>query len=247
MKIYLCLFGWICLIPHFCVAQRILNVRAQAKGNLVTITYDLLGTISGQLYEVALYSSHNGMSSPLIQVRGDVGPNMKPGVNKMIEWGSLKELNEFDGEVTLEVRATLTFSPMRFNTPKKDAVYRRGKNYKFTWLGGVVNENLQLELYTDTTVRKYEINRVSNKGVYEWEIPINAEPGKNYRLKISSVDKPGNFAFSSNFIIKRKTSTVWKVLPIGIVTGAAIYLILNRDEGTDPIVEDDLPLPPNPR
>lgn len=245
MKIYLLPICF-CLIMHVAAAQRVTNVRAQAKGNMVTITYDLQGTIIGQLYEVAVYSSHNEMAQPLVHVRGEVGKNLKPGTNKLIEWGSMKELGDYEGEIGLEVRATLTFSPIRFTSPKSNSVYKRGNSYKFNWLGALPNENLQLELYSDTA-RQYEINRTLNKGVYHWEIPLNATPGKMYRLKVSSVDKPDNFTFSNYFTIKRKTPTAWKVAPLGILSGAALYLILKGDKNTLPPGEEDLPLPPRPQ
>jgi hypothetical protein len=245
MKIYCCFFLFFGLLIQHVQGQRVTNVRAQAKGNLVTITYDLQGTIIGQLYKVEVYSSHNQMSQPLVQVRGEVGPDLKPGINKIIEWGSMRELGDYEGEITLEVRATLTFSPIRFTTPKNNSVYKRGKNYKFNWLGALPDENLQLELYSDTT-RQYEIGRLINKGVYQWEIPVNASPGKTYRLKLSSVEKPGNFVFSNYFTIKRKTPTAWKAVPAGVITGAALYLILKKDNNTSP-VEEDLPLPPKPK
>ncbi|QHT71578.1 hypothetical protein GXP67_35395 [Rhodocytophaga rosea] len=247
MKIYLppLLFLGLLTFTSYTYGQRVTNVRAQARGNVVTLTYDLQGTIIGQLYKVEVFSSHNEMAQPLVHVRGEVGPDMKPGINKIIEWGSMKELGDYDGEISLEVRATLTFSPIRFTTPKSNAIYKRGKSYKFNWLGALPNENLQLELYSDTT-RQYELGRLLNKGVYQWEIPVNAAPGKTYRLKISSVETPGNFIFSNYFTIKRKTPTAWKVVPAGVITGVALYLILKGDKD-NPIVEEDLPLPPKPK
>jgi hypothetical protein len=248
MKFYLYLCFLLIIHIPFAHSQRVANVRAQAKGNIVMITYDLLGTISGQLYTIAIYSSHDGMAKPLTHVKGDIGTNIKPGQNKFIEWGVKKELLNFDDEVTLEVRATLTFSPMRFTSPQKNELHKRGKSYKLTWLGAVANENLQIELFNDTS-RVYEINRTNNKGTLEWEIPLNTEPGKNYRYKISSVDNPSNFAYSNSFIIKRKTPTWVKVLPItAVVSGIAYYILsTNGSKGVDTEAEKDLPLPPDPQ
>lgn len=247
MKFYLYLLLFCLVNISFVSAQRVSNVRAQAKGNIVVISYDLLGTISGQLYTVAVFSSHNGMAKPLTQVKGDLGENLKPGPNKIIEWGARKELSDFEGDVTLEVRATLTFSPMRFTAPQRNTLHKRGKSYKVTWLGAVANENLQLELFNDTS-RVFEINRTNNKGALEWEIPLNIEPGKNYKYKISSVDNPSNFAYSNTFIIKRKTPTWVKALPLTAVVSGLVYYIISTS-GSDPVTPEDdkdLPLPPNP-
>jgi hypothetical protein len=246
MKFYLhFLFFFLVTIP-FVSAQRVTNVRAQAKGNIVIISYDLLGTISGQLFTVSVYSSHNGMVKPLTHVKGDLGENMKPGPNKVIEWGTKKELSNFDGDVTIEVRATLTYSPMRFTSPNRNSLHKRGKSYKVSWLGAIANENLQLELFNDTA-RVFEINRTPNKGSLEWAIPLNLDPGKNYKYKISSVDNPSNFAYSNTFIIKRKTPTWVKALPLtAVVAGVIYYIISSGSDPAPPEVEKDLPLPPNP-
>lgn len=247
MKFYLFILLFCLVNIPFVSAQRVNNVRAQAKGNIVIISYDLLGTISGQLYTVSVYSSHNGMAAPLTQVKGEIGENIKPGPNKIIEWGSKKELSNFAGDVSLEVRATLTFSPIRFTAPQRNSLHKRGKSYKITWLGAIANENLQLELFNDTA-RVFEINRTNNQGGLEWEIPLNMEPGKSYKYKISSVNNPDNFAFSNTFIIKRKTPTWVKMLPLtAVVSGIVYYIIANS--GPDPVTSDeekDLPLPPNP-
>jgi hypothetical protein len=247
MKFYFPLLLFFFVTIHFVSAQRVNNVRAQSKGNIVMITYDLLGTISGQIYSVAVYSSHNGMTAPLTQVRGDIGPDLKPGQNKSIEWGVKKELGNFEGDINIEVRATLTYSPMRFTTPQRNALHKRGKSYKITWLGAIANENLQIELYNDTS-RVYEINRTINKGTLEWEIPLNTEPGKNYKYKISSVDNPANYTFSNTFIVKRKTPTWVKVMPLTAMAGGVLfYLLTNKKTGpVDAGGEMDLPLPPNP-
>jgi hypothetical protein len=247
MKFYFHLLFFLIATVPFVTAQRVNNVRAQAKGNIVIISYDLLGTISGQIYSVSVYSSHNGMAKPLTQLKGEIGPGIKPGPNKVIEWGAKKELSNFEGDVTIEVRATLTFSPIRFTSPQKNALHKRGKSYKVNWLGAIANENLQLELYNDTS-RVFEINRTINKGTLEWEIPLNTEPGKNYKYKISSVENPFNFAFSNSFIIKRKTATWIKVMPLTAVAGGVLfYIISNGNKGpVDAGGEKDLPLPPNP-
>lgn len=98
--------------------------------------------------------------------------------------GCKKELENFNGDVNIEVRATLTFSPMRFTAPQKNSLHKRGKSYKITWLGAIANESLQIELYNDTS-RVFEINRTTNKGTLEWEIPLNTEPGKTINTKLA--------------------------------------------------------------
>lgn len=226
-------------------AQRITDVRAQATGNLITISYDLAGTILGQLYEVAIYSSHDGMSKPLQHVRGDIGASLTPGRGKRIEWGVKKELGDFDGDITFEIRARLMFSPIRFTTPTRNVTYKRGNTYKIDWLGAVADENMKIELYNDTT-KRFDITQVQNRYRHQWTLPENMEPDKNYRLKISSVNKPDNFAWSSNFTVRRKVPLGMKLVPLGVVGGVAAFLFLNDGGAGGAAADGDLPLPPDP-
>ncbi len=98
------------------VAQKLSNVRAAVNLSTVTIRYDLEGAIPGQLFEVNLYSSYNGFSAPLAMVSGDVGKEIQPGMQKEIQWQT-KELPDFDGKLSFDVRALLTFSPFEVKSP----------------------------------------------------------------------------------------------------------------------------------
>jgi hypothetical protein len=241
-----CLY-WLALLflsATICHAQRVVNVRAESKGNVVIITYDLVGTIRGQLYEVTLYSSHNDKAQPLVYVRGDIGTNQTPGRNKTIEWGAKKELKEFEGEVSFEVRAKLLASPIRFMNPTANYRYKRNREYKVDWLGALADEEMQLELFQDS-VKLMNVSRVPNKGTYQWAVPKELKPGDNYRLKVSSTQKAGNYAFSGRFSIRRQIPLVIKVIPAGLLSIAATYFIINRAGTVNPL-EEDLPLPPGP-
>ncbi len=228
------------------IAQSVLNVHAEAKGNLVYIYYDLQGALPGQLFRVSVFSSHNNMQEPLLHVRGDVGDGISPGSRKL-EWGAAKELSRFTGELTFKVQATLIFSPFALKTPKEaGTVYRRGRSYPLEWAGGLADEQLQLELYKDSLLNA-TIIRTSNGGKYNWEIPVDILPGENYRLKISSINSPANYRFSHFFTIRRKIPTALKIIPFGMAAATGVLLIPGREPGPAP-EETDLPDPvPPPR
>lgn len=248
MKIYFYALLCICFTTGFSYAQAIKNVRAEVKGDIIQVYYDLEGTLEGQLYQVSLYSSHNDMVRPVSYVEGDAGENIKPGASKKIEWLARKELSHFKGEITFEVQATLVFSPISIKNPVSASVYKRGKSYKLDWEGGIANENLNLELYQGDT-KLTDITRTPNNHNFEWKIPSGIKSGNNYKIRISSTDKPENFRLSDTFAIKRKIPTVVKLVPLGILVGAAVFIMTSGDDGEKPgpVTENkQLPAPINP-
>ncbi len=240
MRIYYCLLLLAALLqPAGSIAQSVLNVRAEAKGNLVYISYDLKGSLPGQLFRVSVFSSHNNMQEPLQYVRGDVGEGVAAG-SRQIEWGAAKELSRFTGELTFKVQAVLTFSPFALKTPREaGTVYRRGRTYAFQWAGGLANEQLKLELYRDSLPNAV-ITRTLNTGKYTWEIPVDVQPGDNYRLKVSSLGDPNNYRFSPFFTIKRKIPTAFKIVPLGVAAATGVLLIPRRPPAI-PREDDELP------
>lgn len=225
-------------------AQRITNVQAQLVGDYVSIRYDLAGEIPGQVFEVALYSSHNEFSQPLQQVRGAIGPDITPGREKTIEWGAQKELTRFTGEVTFEVRANLTYSPIAIQNPQVESVFRRGHAYKLQWKGGLAGEKLRLELIRDGFPNQV-IDNVANTGTYSWRVAEETPIAENYRLKITAQSNNVlNTKTSDLFAIKRRIPLVAKFIPAGILVGAAGFWAV-RQFGPGPGSEDPILPPPD--
>jgi hypothetical protein len=87
-------------------AQSISNVVAEAVGSKVIVRYDIENANPDQLFEVALYTSQNNYSASLQNVSGNgVGPSVSPGKERVIIWNVLKDVKEFSGEYSFEVRA----------------------------------------------------------------------------------------------------------------------------------------------
>ncbi len=233
---------WLALLPANSSAQSVQNIRIQSKGNLVMIYYDLIGEIPGQLFEIKVFSSHNSMESPLLYVRGDVGTPIAPGTNKYIEWGVKKEMDTFNGVVSLKLEATLIFSPIVTKLPNHEAKLRRGRSYEVTWNGGVAQENLQLELWKDSTFR-FIITRVPNTNTYTWELPLKLTPGENYTIRLVSVQTPTNFRFTEPFAVRRKIAIASKLAPVGLAAGIGIWVLI---KSFTPTTEPELPAPNGP-
>ena len=220
-------------------AQEVSNLRAETKGNLVIINYDLAGSLPGQLFGIKVFVLRNGQTDSLLYVRGDVGRNVVPGRGKRIEWGAKKEIGVFDNTLAFRVEATLTFSPIALKNPAGAAMWRRGKGHTIDWAGGVENEDLQLELWKDSTLG-FIITRTANQGKYDWQVPVGLAPGDDYKIRLASVAAPTNFRFSEPFSIRRKIPLAAKLIPVGVAVGVGTWLLVRRlSEPAEP----DLPPP----
>ena len=88
-------------------AQGVNNVRAEQFGAEAVIQYDLGG--SGEYYVSLSYSTDNGVtfSDQLNKVSGDVGNDVKSGINKRIVWYAENEIETLRGPVIFKVSADL--------------------------------------------------------------------------------------------------------------------------------------------
>ncbi len=218
--------------------QQVANITAnQLDETIVRVAYDLNGEVPGQLFTVRLYSSTNQFSFPLEYVDGYVGEQVEAGINKFIDWDISKELVAYAGELTFEVRAELTFTPISVAFPEKNTI-TRGKQHIITWRGTNTGEHVDIQLYRDG--RKIStISNTINDGQYEWAVPSSTKPGKGYSVKINSTSSSQTDT-GTEFSIHRKIPLLLKLLPFAIITPIVITL---TDEG--PVEPKVLPAPPN--
>jgi hypothetical protein len=219
------------------MAQQVSNVRAEYKGDVIYIFYDLQGTMDNQKYKVSLYSSHNQQEEPVALVSGNVGDTITSGKDKKIEWQAKNELSRYNGEISFEVLATLVYSPLVMSSSQVSKVYKRAKAYPFSWSGGVADEKIRLELFNGNT-RIAETEDVPNKKQYKLKIPAHARPGDNYRLKVTTLNHPDNYTLSNTFSVKRRYSWPVKLIPAGVAV--AVYLLIEKPWEPD----RTLPTPP---
>ena len=238
MKVLLPLLCTLCaaLCIDVSYAQALKNIKAQAEGDLVIITYDLEAPDNNQKFNVELYSSHDNYRNPLRYLQGDYGDNVLPGKNKRIEWNAKSELNSYQGNVTFEVRATMAMPALRFTNPAAGTKFKRGKAYTIAWEGSGVNENSKVQLYNNGAVSQ-TIGQAGNERRVTWVVPDGMALGKNYSIRL--VNGTDEIASSPEFAIGRKIPLGLKIVPV-IAVGAVAYLIL----GNSTIENEPLPEPP---
>ena len=94
------------LIPLLCIAsasyaQKVFITKVDLAGDKIIVHYELEDSNPSNEYLLQLYSSHDGFASPLLKVSGDVGGEIKPGVNKKMEWNIREELGNYKGKLSL--------------------------------------------------------------------------------------------------------------------------------------------------
>ncbi|MCB0496107.1 MAG: hypothetical protein KDC79_08210 [Cyclobacteriaceae bacterium] len=226
-------------------AQTINNVQASLSGNTVIISYDLVASDNDQVFNVAIKSSKDNFVSSLIEVTGDVGPNQKAGVGKKIIWDAKKELGKFNGEISFEITAEVTFTPLKFVKPTAGAGLKIGKPYSIQWKGGTSDNQLKLELLKNNT-SVMDMGTINNNGRYSWNVPKTMEKGGNYQFRLMDPSKPNDALLSGSFNLK-KTSILVYVIPGVVAVGALTAVLVSGGGGGEtPSGDTELPDPPSP-
>lgn len=226
-------------------AQQVSNVRAESKGDIIYVFYDLNGSMQNQKYKVSLYSSHNNLEEPLALVSGNIGDTITAGTDKKIEWQAKSELSRYNGEITFEVQATLVYSPLVLSMPQTTKTFKRAKTHTFAWNGGVADEKIRLELF-DGNTRVAETEDINNKKEHGWKIPSNIKPGDNYRLKVTTVNHPENYSLSNRFTIRRRYNWLVKLIPVAVIGTAIAYPVIKNLVEEEQARKRRLPGPPPP-
>ena len=229
---------FLCFLGVNMLGQQVSDVSAsQLDEQTIRVKYNLQGEVPGQLYTVNLYSSTDQFNMPLEYVDGYVGENVEAGVNNFIDWDLGKELVAFDGELSFEVRAELTFTPISMVFPEQTSI-KRGRQHLITWKGTNTKENVDIQLLRDGT-KVATITNTVNDGRYEWNVPFSTKPGKGYSVKVSSTSSSQTDT-GDEFAIRRKVPLLVKLVPFAIIT--PVIIKLTEEDPPEPRI---LPRPPN--
>lgn len=243
------------LIAFTSFGQAVSNVNARIDDqnpNIVQIFYDLQGKV-GEKFRIELFSSKDNYQGKLQMVSGDVGEDQVAGNGKRIIWRAKEELGFFDGEITFEIRSTLTFSQLRIIQPTAGSTFKPGATLPIRWDGGAANSTIQLELYRLSTLSR-SIGSTSNTKSFNWTVPADVTKGTDYNIRMFDTSDPVNTTITSaSFRIKGKGGA-GKYILIGalVAGGVGAALALSGGDGgnggtTPPVIETNpLPVPPDP-
>jgi hypothetical protein len=209
------------------LAQTFSIKRTEQSPDGLILYYDLVDGDKTRTYLIQVFSSHNNFTTPLQKISGDVGINVKPGLNKKITWSAKSELgNSYAGDVQLEVRGKL-YVPAITISSKTDEVVKRTKSVLITWTSETKGGKLKFELYQDDKIVK-TFTGINNSGKTKIKIPASIAPGTGYYFSLALESAPENFAKTNEFEVKKRFSTLTKIAPVAIVAGVIFILMPDK-------------------
>ncbi|XOV93550.1 MAG: hypothetical protein ACFHWX_02345 [Bacteroidota bacterium] len=220
-----------------------ITIIEQTQDNLI-VHYDLLDTTQDRTYSVYLYLLTDSTIAPVKEAYGDVGLEVRPGINNKITWNARKQLGpNFKGSIELEVRGKVYIPFIEFEGFPENQVLKRGKTYTFAWDGKSSSNILEFKLYRGDEL-KAVLPEVANTGDANIEMPNSIKPGK-YRFYITDSRNKDQEVHSPVFIVKPRIPFLLKVVPLVVAGGVATYFITRPPIVDDPDVEGPPAVPAN--
>lgn len=222
-------------------AQTIIIKKIELAGEKVIVHYDLEDSNPNNEYQINLYSSKDKFSAPLIKVKGDIGPEVKPGVGRKVEWNLLQEFGTYKGKISLELRGKVFVPFVKLKNFDAQKTYKRGKSYDIAWRPGNTNP-IHIELYKGSQRVGGELNHPNN-GLYTLSISSKVKPGKDYRLKITDSKRSDEIVYSEYFTVKPKVPLIVKVIPAVAVVGGLVFLLSSKKGGSSENAPEEITVP----
>ncbi len=227
-------------LPVVGAAQTVLIKQVSLAGDKIIVKYELEDSNPNNEYLMNLYISNDNFTVPMTKVKGDVGPEIKPGTLKTIEWNFKEELGDYNGDISLEVRGRVFVMFAKLQGFSTEKTYRRGKTYPLAWKPGN-NNPIHIELLKGSERIVGELNHPNN-GNYLLTLPPHAKSGDDYRLRLTDSKRPDEVIYTDFFHIAPKLPLVLKVVAGAAVVGGVVFVVTS---GGGSAGEANQPAPPS--
>jgi sugar lactone lactonase YvrE len=84
--------------------------------------------------------------------------------------------------------------------PTAGSVWGKGATYGVKWMG-FISGNVKIDLYKWTSFVQTIVADAANTGLFSWAVPLTMADGADYRIRVSSVLRPGTYGESDFFSI----------------------------------------------
>jgi hypothetical protein len=222
-------------LPLYCAAQTVAIKKVELAGDKIIVKYELDDSNPNNEYLMNLYISKDNYTVAMTKVKGDVGPEIKPGTIKTIEWNFKEELVDYSGEIALEVRGKVFIMFAKLQGFSVEKSYKRGKTYPLDWKPGN-NNPIHIELFKGSERIVGELNHPNN-GSYLLTMPAHAKPGNDYRIRLTDSKRPDEIIYTGFFKVTPKFPMLLKAAVGVIVIGGVIVAVSGGGSkgGTTPI------------
>ncbi len=197
--------------PLLVWSQKMKIQKMELINDVLIVHYEIDDSNPNNEYLVSVYTSKDNYAAPVIKIKGDIGQEVKPGTRKA-EWNIREEFGDYEGPLSIELRANVFIPFIRLKSFTKTKGYKRGKGYELDWRPGNTNP-IHIELFKENQRLQGELNHPNN-GEYTVNFASNLKPGSNYKIKVTDSKHPQDFLYTVNFRVKRKIPLLLKALPI---------------------------------
>jgi len=226
-------------------AQSIAIKKVELAGELIIVHYDLEDSNPNNEYLVNLYSSKDNYFAALTKVSGDVGMEVKPGLDKKITWKIRDEYGAYKGKIALEIRGKVYIPFVKFTGFDATKKYKKGNTYNIIWKANASNP-VNIELYKGGERVATELNQPNN-GSHTLFIPKHAKNGKDYRLKITDTRNTDEVIYTDYFKVVPKVPMIAKIGVGAVVVGALVFVLTQKKSPSDAGSDETIPLPTLPQ
>lgn len=233
MKYTIAILFIILVLAYPTSGQQIEDVWISIRGNSLVINYNLETDNPEDVFDVQLFSSHDGYKEPLKLVVGDVGPGIKSGELKEVIWNVEDEYGDIELEIKLEIRAVVHSPLVAITNLDLNEKIRRGSVFKLEWDGGDLKQIFSLELISEENNIAHIGNTLNNQ-YYDWHVPADISLDKTYKIKIVDISDPGNFTLSNSFLVKRKIPWVYRIGAFALAAGITTIIITSTGDNEIP-------------
>lgn len=211
------------------MAQSVVIKKIELAGENVIVHYDLDDSNPNNEYLINLYSSKDNYSVALTKVTGDVGVEIKPGMNKKITWKIRDEYGGYKGKIALEIRGKVYIPFVKIQGFDPHKTYKKGSTIDLKWKAQAPNP-INIELYKGGERVAGDVN-VPNNGSHLLFIPKHLSNGKDYRLKITDTKNPDEVIYTDFFKVAPKIPMIAKI-GAGVVVAAVIVVVITKVGGS---------------
>src|SRR5688572_23699674 len=188
------------LVMAFCAqAQKVTIKKVELAGEKIIVHYDLEDSNPNNEYQINLFSSQSNFNTALTKVKGDVGNEVKPGVDRKIEWSVREELGGYKGKLSLEIRGKMFVPVAKYTNITNTTKMKRGKSHTITWKHGSTNP-INIEFLNGGQRISSELNQ-PNSGSYTLYVPKSQSKGKGYIIRITDTKNTQDISTSQAFSV----------------------------------------------
>lgn len=231
-------------VSAFCLAeaQTVSIKKIELLGEKIIVHYDLEDSNPNNEYKLDLYTSKDNFIAPLTKVKGNVGAEVKPGIDRKIEWNILEEYGPYKGKLSLEIKGKVYIPFVKLQNFDTNKSYKRGSSHNLGWKPGNSNP-INIEIFKGGQRISGEMNQPNN-GSHTLYIPSKSKPGKDYRLKITDAKNAEDVLYTDNFTVKPKVPLLVKILPVLAIGGLAAAMGGGGGGSDSPTGDSEIPAPP---